>query len=136
MGIETKLIGPNLDDVAPWKKLLLATNPVAGLRFESNMAYYYGPVMSDKSTPFADYERRFAELVGNIEPGQYGKFRGRLVCRLDADQFAAKRAEYDTLGANFSRAVEVGDTIDETVVLRLRGTEVELVMEKSAFFPS
>ncbi len=91
--------------------------------------------MSDKPTAFADYERRFARLVGNIELGQYGQFRGRLVCRLGSDEFAAKQAEYDSLGANFLRAIEVGDTMDETVVLRLRGTEVELVMEKSAFFP-
>ncbi len=92
--------------------------------------------MSDEETAFAEYERRFNRLVGEIEPGQYGQFRGRLVRRLAVEQFADKNAEYQALGADLMKAISSGDTIDETIALEIRAAEVDLVMEKSGFFPS
>jgi len=92
--------------------------------------------MSDEDTAFVEYEQRFSRLVGAIEPGQYGQFRGRLVRRLAEAQFADKHAEYKALGADLMKAISAGDTIDETIALELRAAEVDLVMEKSGFFPS
>lgn len=92
--------------------------------------------MSEVETAFAEYEQRFNRLVGDIEPGQYGQFRGRLVRRLGVEQFKAKNAEYQSLGADLMNAISSGDTIDETITIELRAAEVDLVMEKSSFFPS
>lgn len=81
------------------------------------------------------YDERFTALVGALEPGQYGHFRGRLVRRLDATQFAAKVTEYLSLGARFSALVQAGDTIDDALAVDLRAAEIELVIEQSQFFP-
>ncbi len=91
--------------------------------------------MSDATTDFSAYVERFERLVGDIQTGQYGQFKGRLVRKLNADEFDQKATEYDKLGQRFNRILEEGDTIDEGLTLNLRSVEVELVLEKSRFLP-
>ena len=91
--------------------------------------------MSDSATEFRDYVERFDRLVGDINTGQYGQFKGRLVRKLNADEFEQKSTEYDELGQRFNRILEEGDTIDEGLTITLRSVEVELVLEQSRFLP-
>ncbi len=91
--------------------------------------------MTDSSKEFTQYIERFERLVGDIQTGQYGQFKGRLVRRLNSEEFEMKASEYDELGQRFNRILDNGDTIDEGLTVSLRGVEVELVMEKSRFLP-
>ena len=91
--------------------------------------------MTDSSNEFTQYIERFERLVGDIQTGQYGQFKGRLVRRLNSEEFEMKANEYDELGQRFNRILDNGDTIDEGLTVSLRGVEVELVMEKSRFLP-
>ncbi|MBU0554166.1 hypothetical protein KKF91_18225 [Myxococcota bacterium] len=90
------------------------------------MPYTYGK-------EFQPYLERFERLVGAIQTGQYGRFRGRLVRKLSPDEFDEKMSRYMNLGARFSEMVVAGDTIDDTIMADLRVAEVELIVEESLF---
>ena len=91
---------------------------------------------TDYPQEYERYVARFQRLVGEMQPGQYGRFRGRLVPRLTADQFRDRVDQYMALGDRFTAMMNAGDTIDDTVAVSLRATEAELVMEKSLFLPN
>lgn len=88
-----------------------------------------------KEDEYAQYLERFEAAVGDIKTGQYGRYKGRLVRKLDADQFASKLAEYTDLGERFIAIINAGDTIDDALAVDLRSTEVELLFEKSRYLP-
>lgn len=89
----------------------------------------------EQNDEFATYLDRFERLVGEYQTGQYGRFKGRLVRKLDQAQYLAKLDEYLALGDRFLTMINSGDTIDDALALDLRAAEVELVLEKSRFFP-
>jgi len=84
---------------------------------------------------FSQYLERFDALVGDIKTGQYGRYKGRLVRKLDAERFASKLAEYTDLGERFIAIINAGDTIDDTLAVDLRSSEIELLFEKSRYLP-
>ncbi len=90
---------------------------------------------TDYDKEFSRYIERFDRQVGGIETGQYGNYRGRLVCKLDTDAFKQKVEEYMDLGRRFNDMLSSGDTIDDALAVELRSTEIELVLEKSLFLP-
>lgn len=91
---------------------------------------------TDYSKEYARYLSRFDRLVGGLETGQYGRYRGRLVRKLADAQFREKVDEYMRLGRQFGQMMASGDTIDDTLAVELRSTEIELVLEKSLFLPA
>lgn len=91
--------------------------------------------MSNSDQEFDSYVERFERLVGQIQTGQYGQFKGRVVRKLSPQEYELKSTEYTTLGERFNRIMDEGDTIDEGLTLKLRGVEVELVLEQSRFLP-
>lgn len=90
---------------------------------------------TDYDKEYGRYVERFERLVGSLNTGQYGRYRGRLVRRFDAGQFRAKVDEYMGLGHRFTAMLNAGDTIDDTLAVELKAVEVELVLEKSLFLP-
>ena len=90
--------------------------------------------MGDDATDYSAYEERFLRLVGDIVPGQYGRYNGRLIRRLDTEQFQSTSETYGRLGARLNSAVMSGDTIDEGLTVQLRALEVSLVIENSDYF--
>ncbi len=90
---------------------------------------------TDYDREFARYRERFDRMVGDIETGQYGRFRGRLVRKLEVTQFSAKVDEYMALGQRFTQMVSSGDTIDDALAVELRAAEFDLVLERSLFLP-
>jgi hypothetical protein len=91
---------------------------------------------TDYAQEFQRYSTRFVRLVGDIQPGQYGRFRNRLVPRLTEAQFRERVDHYMALGDRFSAMMNAGDTIDDTLAVELRSAEAELVLEKSLFLPN
>jgi len=92
--------------------------------------------MAEETTEnFDAYLTRFAEKVGDIQTGQYGRYKGRLVRKLDPDRFTAKLAEYHELGQRFLDIINAGDTIDDALAVDLRAAEIELLIQKSTYLP-
>ena len=91
---------------------------------------------TDYELEFERYITRFARLVGDMQPGQYGRFRNRLVQRLTPAQFRDRVDHYMGLGERFTAMMNAGDTIDDTLAVELRAAEVELVLERSLFLPN
>lgn len=91
--------------------------------------------MTDYEREFGDYLDRFQRLVGEMDTGQYGRFKGRLVRKLDDQEFRARLDEYVDLGERFVRTLNAGDTIDDLLAVELKGLEADLVLERSRFLP-
>ena len=92
--------------------------------------------MTEQLLTFPDYEERFLRLVGEINPGQYGRYKGRLVRRMSQEQFNQQLKHYNDLAARFSTAIESGETLSEVLIVELRDAEVKLALEKSGFLPN
>lgn len=91
---------------------------------------------TDYAQEYDRYAARFLRLVGELQPGQYGRYRNRLVPRLTAEQFRARVDEYMALGNRFTAMLNAGDTVDDTLAVSLRALEAELVLERSLFLPN
>lgn len=90
---------------------------------------------TDYEKEYDRYQERFRREVGPMKPGQYGRHKGRLVVHLSAGEFRAKVEEYMELGGRFNAMLQEGDTIDDTLATGLRTAEIELVLERSLFWP-
>ena len=91
--------------------------------------------MSDVEQEFTEYLARADRHLGDIQTGQYGHFRSRLVRKLDREQFLTKLSEYSECGQRLINAIENGDTIDERLTVQIRAIEFDLIMEKSRYLP-
>ena len=88
-----------------------------------------------KSTDFDDYFQRFTELVGVIEEGQYGQYKGRLVLKMNRRQFEDRYQQYLDLGIHYGELLERSDTIEDSITVDLRAAEIELLIKNSLFLP-
>ena len=84
---------------------------------------------------FKHYIDRANEMIGEIEEGQYGQYRGRLILRLNEAQFEDRYRRYLELGMKYAHALESSDTIEDTLTIDIRTLEVELIMIDSLFLP-
>jgi hypothetical protein len=79
----------------------------------------------------AEYEQylaRFAAAVGEVEVGAFAKHQGRLIRKLDLEQFGETWGEYHELASHYFGAVDRGDTINDMVVRLLREHAAALVL--------
>ena len=88
-----------------------------------------------KSSDFTDYIKRFAEIVGEIEEGQYGQYKGRLVLKMSREQFEERYQQYLDLGIHYGELLERSDTIEDSITVDLRAAEIELLVKSSLFLP-
>jgi hypothetical protein len=79
--------------------------------------------------PYQSYVARFDSEVGPIQVGAYGKWRGRLVRKLAADEFAVKHQEFAKLDSTYRGIVARGDTINDAVVKLWRERRAELLID-------
>ena len=91
------------------------------------------PYLSD--TDFDLYLERFLEHVGPIEIGQYGQYKGRLILKMNRNQFEEKYRYYLNLGRKYVHMLNQSDTIDDTLTLDIKAAEVEMVIKNSLFLP-
>ena len=86
-----------------------------------------------KEANFSAYLERFVRRVGDIDVGQYGHFKDRLVRRLDRSEFEVLFAKHETLSELMSVSMQRGDTMDESLLLEIRRAEFDLLIEESKF---
>jgi hypothetical protein len=79
--------------------------------------------------PYLEYLARFESQVGALAVGAYGKFHGKLVRKLSAEEFAQRHSEFTTLDKTYRGIVERGDTINDAVVRMWRERRAELLID-------
>ena len=83
----------------------------------------------EKVDPYLDYLARFESQVGALAVGAYGKFQGKLVRKLSAEEFGARHTEFATLDKTYRGILERGDTINDAVVRMWRERRAELLID-------
>jgi hypothetical protein len=76
--------------------------------------------------PYADYLARFTATLG---AGDFGKFRGRLVRKLAAEEFTAVHQEFSQLRQHYQKCIERGDTLNDTLIKMMHEKAAELLLE-------
>ena len=84
---------------------------------------------------YEDYLNRFDTLVGQVVVGQVGQYKGKLVKKLTVQNFEEVAARYRQLLTRFETMVSNRQTIDEGVMMQIRVSETELLIEQSAVLP-
>ena len=79
--------------------------------------------------PYLEYLGRFEQQVGALAVGAYGKFHGKLVRKLSAEEFATRHSEFATLDKTYRGIIERGDTINDAVVRMWRERRAELLID-------
>jgi len=79
--------------------------------------------------PYLDYLARFETRVGALAVGAFGKFNGKLVRKLSADEFKTRHAEFANLDTTYRGIIARGDTINDAVVQLWRERRAELLIE-------
>jgi hypothetical protein len=83
--------------------------------------------MSDVSR-HEEYLRRLDAAVGPVAPGEFRKHQGRLIRRLEADEYAVMYREYMDLASTYLAGVDRGDTINDVTVKLIRDHAAQLVL--------
>ena len=78
---------------------------------------------------YQGYLERFQREVGTIAVGAYGKFHGKLVRKLSAEEFATRASEFAVLDKTYRGILERGDTINDAVVRMWRERRAELLID-------
>ncbi len=79
--------------------------------------------------PYLEYLGKFESAVGALAVGAYGKFQGKLVRKLSAEEFAQRHTEFATLDKTYRGILERGDTINDAVVRMWRERRAELLID-------
>jgi hypothetical protein len=87
--------------------------------------------MSEDEQRYQSYLER-AVVLGAIEPGGYGKFDGKLVRKLNLDEFRERIKEYDALVSSYEKIVQNGHTLSNTLIRVLRERAAELLVQSPA----
>jgi len=82
----------------------------------------------DVADEYQGYLRRFEEKVGPRQPGEFVKYNGRLIKRLDAAEFEAVYKEYMGLATHYLEGLDRGDTVNDVVVKLIRDHAANLIL--------
>jgi hypothetical protein len=82
---------------------------------------------------YAEYLARFDKAAENqVAVGGFAKFKGRLIKKLSAEEFAEKNREYLELATHYFQSLDRGDTINDVIVKLVRERAAELVLTSPA----
>ena len=82
----------------------------------------------DLPAPYAAYLDRCAREIGDVKPGGFAKFAGRLIKKLSLEEFTRAHLEYTELLARYRDSLERGDTINDLVIKLIREQTASLVL--------
>ncbi|MBT8492367.1 MAG: hypothetical protein KJO07_04850 [Deltaproteobacteria bacterium] len=85
-----------------------------------------GPPDIEKA--YSEYLERFTETAGDHDFGAFVKHEGRLVKKLQLDEFDSLYTEYYDLAKRYFESLDRGDTINDIVVRMLRQKATELFL--------
>lgn len=84
---------------------------------------------ADPALEYASYLERFAAAIpDDIEVGGFAKYKGKLVKKLGAEDFAKVSADYHSMAAHYFESLDRGDTINDLVVKSIRENAATLIL--------
>lgn len=85
--------------------------------------------MTAEVETYESYRARFdAELGDEVEVGGFAKYKGKLIKKMDADEFTRVYAEYHQMAAHYFESLDRGDTINDIIVRSIRENAASLVL--------
>lgn len=85
--------------------------------------------VEDLPARYHEYLARFNAAVGDVKPGGFAKYSGRLIKKLSFEEFTPAYLEYTEIAARYHESLERGDTINDVVLRILREKAANLVMQ-------
>ena len=85
-------------------------------------------MIDDLPARYQEYLARFAETLGEVKPGAFVKYNGRLIKKLTLEELAPALVEFDAISNRYRESVERGDTINDVVLKLLREAAANLVL--------
>ncbi|MCA9678029.1 MAG: hypothetical protein H6709_05080 [Kofleriaceae bacterium] len=83
----------------------------------------------DLASEYDSYLQRFDAQVGEqVDVGAFAKFKGKLIKKLDAAEFAETYREYHELAGHYFESIDRGDTINDAIVKIVREAAAKLVL--------
>jgi len=84
---------------------------------------------ADPALEYASYLERFhAAIPEETEVGGFAKYKGKLIKKLSAEDFAKVSADYHAMAAHYFQSLDRGDTINDLVVKSIRENAANLVL--------
>lgn len=81
---------------------------------------------------YGEYLARFDREVSGVEIGAFAKYQGRLIKKMNAEDFECAFMEYHELATHYHDALDRGDTINDVMVKMLRDHAATLVLKPPA----
>ena len=88
--------------------------------------------MSDPATYEKEYREYLARAnaeLGSVETGQYAKWGGKLVRKLDYAEFAERYGQYLEIHSTYDDILRRGDTVNDAIVQLLDEAAAELLIK-------
>lgn len=82
----------------------------------------------DLREEYVQYLERFTAQVGEVEVGSFAKYKGKLIQKMDFDEFRETHSEYHALAAHYLQSMDRGDTINDVIVRSIRDAAAKLVI--------
>jgi hypothetical protein len=86
-------------------------------------------VVEDLPERYHEYLARFAQEIGDVKPGAFAKFNGRLIKKLTFEEFTPAYIEYTEISDRYYDSLDRGDTINDVVIRLLREKAANLVLK-------
>jgi hypothetical protein len=86
-------------------------------------------VIEDLPQRYHEYLDRFMTEIGDVKPGAFAKFNGKLIKKLSFEEFTPAYLEYTEMAQHYVESIERGDTINDVVLRILRDKAAGLVMK-------
>ncbi|MBW2733268.1 MAG: hypothetical protein JRH20_12815 [Deltaproteobacteria bacterium] len=83
---------------------------------------------AEHAANYTAYQERVRDRLGPVEVGVYGKWDGRLIKVLDADEFIRRYAEYQHLRHSYQQIMASGDTVNDAIMQLLVESSIELLL--------
>ena len=83
----------------------------------------------DIRAEYEQYLARFTSAIeGDVEVGAFAKYKGKLVKKMDFDEFSTTYTEYHQLASHYFESLDRGDTINDVVVKAVREGAANLIL--------
>lgn len=82
----------------------------------------------DLAEEYARYLDRFGAELGEVELGAFAKYKGKLVKKLEFEEFSRVYEEYHSLAAHYLESLDRGDTINDVIVKSIRENAAALLI--------
>jgi hypothetical protein len=85
--------------------------------------------LPDLPDRYQEYLERWKAELGDMKPGAFAKYNGKLIKKMTFEEFTPAYVEYMDIVARYQDSLDRGDTINNLVIKLLREQSANLVMK-------